>query len=104
MEGDDSMSLGLISVLLILFVVIGAIATKRVEICLFLACLIGAIVLYGTHALTELSGIFLQALEDNSWVMLIVGLFGCFIALLQSSNGHLLKSLTKFVIQNVKPC
>lgn len=89
MEGDDIMSLGLISVLLILFVVIGAIATKRVEICLFLACLIGAIVLYGTHALTELSGIFLQALEDNSWVMLIVGLFGCFIALLQSSNGHL---------------
>lgn len=47
-EGDDSMSLGLVSVLLILFVVIGAIATKRVEICLFLACLIGAIVLYGT--------------------------------------------------------
>lgn len=46
------MSLGLVSVLLILFVVIGAIATKRVEICLFLACLIGAIVLYGTHALS----------------------------------------------------
>ena len=32
------MSLGLVSVLLILFVVIGAIATKRVEICLFFYC------------------------------------------------------------------
>lgn len=83
------MSLGLVSVLLILFVVIGAIATKRVEICLFLACLIGAIVLYGTHALSELGGIFVEALENNAWVMLIVLLLGGFIALLQSSNGHL---------------
>ena len=82
------MSLGLISVLLILFVVIGAIATKRVEICLFLACLIGAIVLYGTHALPELGGIFVEAFGNNAWVMLIVLLLGGFIALLQSSNGH----------------
>ena len=83
------MSLGLISLLLILFVVIGAIVTKRVEVCLFLACFIGAVVLYGGNALTSLSGVFLEALENNSWVMLIVGLFGAFIALLQSSNGHL---------------
>ncbi len=83
------MSLGLISVLLILFVVIGAIATKRVEICLFLACLIGAIVLYGKQALPELGGIFVEALGNNAWVMLVVLLLGGFIALLQSSNGHL---------------
>ena len=81
------MSLGLVSVLLILFVVIGAIATKRVEICLFLACLIGAIVLYGTHALSELGGIFVEALENNAWVMLIVLLLG---------------GLIKFAIQNEK--
>jgi Na+/H+ antiporter NhaC len=83
------MSLGLISVLLILFVVIGAIATKRVEICLFLASFIGIIILYPTHPLTQMSSIFQEALINNAWVMLIVGLFGCFISLLQSSNGHL---------------
>ncbi len=83
------MSLGLISVLLILFVVVGAIVTKHVEICLFLACLIGTIVLYGIDALPELGGIFVEALANNAWVMLIVLLLGGFISLLQTSNGHL---------------
>lgn len=32
---------------------------------------------------------FVEALENNAWVMLIVLLLGGFIALLQSSNGHL---------------
>ncbi|MCC8126613.1 MAG: hypothetical protein LIO92_04355 [Clostridiales bacterium] len=83
------MSLGLISVFLIVFVVVGAIVTKRVEICLFLACTVGAVVLYGTSAVTELSAVFQEAIEENAWVLLIVLLFGSFMALLQSSNGHL---------------
>lgn len=83
------MSLGLVSVLLILFVVVGSIVTKRVEICIFLSCLAGAIILYGTECFTELTGLFQQAIADNTWVLFIVGLFGSFIALIQSSNGHL---------------
>lgn len=98
------MSLGLISVLLILFVVVGAIVTKRVEICLFLACLIGTIVLYGIDALPELGGIFVEALANNAWVMLIVllleALSHCYRH--QMDIWVFLKLLIKFVIQNEK--
>lgn len=83
------MSLGLLSVLIILFVVVFSIATKKVEICLFLACLAGAIILYGKNAFTKLAGMFVLATSDNAWVLFLVPLLGAFIALLQSSNGHL---------------
>lgn len=83
------MSSGLFGLILVLLVVVIAISTRQVEVSLILASMIGCIYLYQGDFITQWCSILQQALENNAWVMLLVGIFGSFIALLQASNGHL---------------
>ncbi|MCD8217991.1 MAG: hypothetical protein LUD01_08110 [Clostridiales bacterium] len=83
------MSTGLISVIIICIVIVGAITTKRCTEFLFLGSILGALVLFGRHMPMEYVGILETVVgdEDNVWLWLVCGLFGSLIALLQASKG-----------------
>lgn len=83
------MSTGLIAVIIIVIVIVGAIATRRCTEFLFLGSLLGAIILYGKNMPMEYVGILENVVgnEDNVWLWLVCGLFGSLIALLQASKG-----------------
>ena len=83
------MPTGLIAVIIICIVIVGAITTKRCTEFLFLGAILGAIALYGTG----MPMAFVEILEtvvgdaDNVWLWLVCGLFGSLIALLTASRG-----------------
>ena len=81
------MPTGLIAIFILIFVIVGAIVTRRCTEFLLLGSFLGAIVLFRTHALTEWIKIIQNVVADNAWLWLIVGLFGSLIALLQASKG-----------------
>ncbi len=83
------MSTGLISVIIICIVIVGAITTKRCTEFLFLGSILGALVLFGRNMPIEYVGILETVVgdEDNVWLWLVCGLFGSLIALLQASKG-----------------
>ncbi|MCD8231570.1 MAG: hypothetical protein LUD14_07105 [Clostridiales bacterium] len=83
------MSTGLISVIIICIVIVGAIVTKRCTEFLFLGSILGALVLFGKNMPVEYVGILEEVVgdPDNVWLWLVCGLFGSLIALLQASKG-----------------
>ncbi|MGN0339200.1 MAG: Na+/H+ antiporter NhaC family protein [Lachnospira sp.] len=85
------MSNGLIAVIIVSIVIIGAIATRRCTEFLFLGSILGAIVLFGLDAPMEYVGILQEVVgdPDNVWLWLVCGLFGSLIFLLQAAKGTL---------------
>lgn len=81
------MSHGLIAVLIILVVIIGAITTRRYVEFLIGGSLLAALVLYGKDFLVQWCTILQEVFADNVWIVLVCGLFGSLIALLQASKG-----------------
>lgn len=83
------MSNGLIAVIIITIVIVGAIVTKRCTEFLFLGSILGALVLFGKDMPMEYVGILEEVVgdPDNVWLWLVCGLFGSLIALLQAAKG-----------------
>ena len=81
------MDTGLIAILIILCIIVGAIWTKKCTEFLLIGSLLGAMVLYGGGFLTQWSSLLQTAVADNVWILLTCGLFGSLIALLQESKG-----------------
>ena len=81
------MSHGLIAVLIILVVIVGAITTRRCVEFLIGGSLLAALVLYGKDFLVQWCTILQEVFADNVWIVLVCGLFGSLIALLQASKG-----------------
>ena len=81
------MSQGLIAVLIILVVIVGAITTRRCVEFLIGGSLLAALVLYGKDFLVQWCTILQEVFADNVWIVLVCGLFGSLIALLQASKG-----------------
>ena len=78
------MSHGLIAVLIILVVIVGAITTRRCVEFLIGGSLLAALVLYGKDFLVQWCTILQEVFADNVWIVLVCGLFGSLISLLQS--------------------
>ena len=80
---------GLIALIIILFVVAGAVATKRCMEFLLLGSIAGSIVLYKGAFLGKWIGILEEVVgdPDNVWLWLVCGLFGSLIAVLQAAGG-----------------
>ena len=80
---------GLIALIIILFVVAGAVITKRCIEFLLLGSLAGSVVLYRGSFLGEWIGILQEVVgdPDNVWLWLVCGLFGSLIAVLQAAGG-----------------
>lgn len=83
------MSNGLIAVIIVSIVIVGAIVTRRCTEFLFLGSILGTIVLFGTNAPMEYVGILQDVVgdPDNVWLWLVCGLFGSLIVLLQAAKG-----------------
>ena len=81
------MNTGLIAILIILVVIVGAIITRRCMEFLIGGSIVAAIVMYGGDFLTEWCSLLQTSLTDNVWIFLVCGLFGSLIALLQESKG-----------------
>ena len=83
------METGLIAVIIVCIVIVGAITTRRCTEFLFLGSIIGALVLYKNEFPMAYVGILedVVADADNVWLWLVCGLFGSLIALLTVSRG-----------------
>jgi len=81
------MSQGLIALIIILVVIVGAVLTHRCEEFMIAGSLIGAIFVYGGSFLTEWCNLIQETITDNVWIFVVCGLFGSLIALLQTAKG-----------------
>ena len=81
------MNMGLIGLIIVLLVIVGAIVTKRCTECLLLGSVIGAIFLYGKDFMTEWVVVLQDVVADNAWLWLVCGLFGSLVAVLTASKG-----------------
>ena len=82
------MSNGLIALLIILIVIVGAVVTHRCEEFMIGGAIVGAIFLFKGEFLTNWCLLLQETLADNVWIILVCGLFGSLIALLQTSKGN----------------
>lgn len=81
------MSLGLVAILITLFIIVGAVVTKRCVEFMIAGSMICAVVLYGTGFLSGWAESLQNMLSENVWVMLVCLLFGGLIGLLTASKG-----------------
>lgn len=83
------MDTGLLGLIIILGVIVLSILTKKCVEFMFLGSVLGAVVLYGTDFVTEWVALFSTVVGDATsvWIVLVCGLFGSLIMLLQVSKG-----------------
>lgn len=81
------MNTGLIAIFIILFIIVGAISTKKCVEFLIAGSLLATLVMYKGSFVTQWCTLMQTALADNVWIIIICGLFGSLIALLQTAKG-----------------
>ncbi len=86
-KGEKKMNTGLIAILILLVIIVGAIATRRCVEFLIGGSLLAAIFMYGKDFLPQWCTLIQEVLAENVWIVLVCGLFGSLIALLQESKG-----------------
>ncbi len=92
------MNTGLLAIFVILLVIICAVWTRKSIEFLLLATFIDAMILFDFDFLSQWCIAIQRSLADNVWVIVVCGLFGSLIALLQRSKGTMgfSKLVTKF--------
>ena len=83
------MNTGLIAIFIILFIIVGAISTKKCVEFLIAGSLVAALIMYKGSFITQWCTLIQTALSDNVWIIVVCGLFGSLIALLQAAKGSL---------------
>lgn len=86
-ERGEKMNTGLIAIFILLVIIVGAIATRRCVEFLIGGSLLAAIFMYGKDFLPQWCTLIQDVLAENVWIVLVCGLFGSLIALLQESKG-----------------
>lgn len=81
------MSTGLIAILLIAIIIVGAVTTKRCAEFIIGGSFAAALVMYGKGFMGQWCVLVQTVLADNVWIVLVCGLFGSLIALLQEAKG-----------------
>ena len=81
------LNLGLVAIIITLFIIVGAVVTRRCVECMIAGSMVAAVFVYGTGFLTGWSESLQNMLADNVWVMLVCLLFGGLIGLLTDSKG-----------------
>lgn len=82
-------SFGILTLLPAVLVLVVAITTKRTTESLLIGCLISYIIVGGIHFVPMMNAAFFEVVSDadNQWLLLVCGLFGSLIALLNASKG-----------------
>lgn len=83
------MESGLIALILVLCVIIAAIISKKCAECMIVGSIVASVICFGPNFASEWVTSLQNCLADNVWVVLVCGLFGSLIALLQASRGTL---------------
>lgn len=78
---------GIISLIPVAIVIVMALITKRTLECLIVGSMIGFIILDGTSFLGEWVNSALTVFGDSAWYILVFGVFGIIIQLLEESGG-----------------
>jgi len=78
---------GLISLLPVAIVIIAALITRRTLECLIVGSMIGFVILDGKDFLSEWVNAALTVFGDSAWYILVFGVFGVIIMLLEKSGG-----------------
>lgn len=82
-----SLNLGLVAIIITVFIIIGAVVTRRCVECMIVGSMVAAIFAFGSSFLTVWSESLQNMLAENVWVMLVCLLFGGLISLLTDSKG-----------------
>lgn len=82
-----NLNLGLVAIFITLFIIIGAVATRRCVECMIVGSMVAAVFVSGAGFLTTWSESLQNQLAENVWVMLVCLLFGGLISLLTDSKG-----------------
>ena len=82
-----NLNLGLVAIFITIFIIIGAVATRRCVECMIVGSMVAAIFVSGSGFLTTWSESLQNMLAENVWVMLVCLLFGGLISLLTDSKG-----------------
>lgn len=80
---------GIISLIPVLVVIVTAIITRRTVEPLIIGALVGYVILYKTAFFTEFLNGFSTTISENGWFILVFGLFGMVVMLLEKSGGAL---------------
>lgn len=83
-ERGEKMNTGLIAIFILLVIIVGAIATRRCVEFLIGGSLVAAIFMYRKDFLPQWCTLIQDVLAENVWIVLVCGLFGSLIALLQA--------------------
>ena len=80
---------GLLTLLPAILVIVTAVWSKRTAEPLFLGCIVTYLITDGFHCVPAIVDAFFSVLTDydNVWLIVVCGLFGSLIALLNASNG-----------------
>lgn len=81
------MEKGLIAIIIILMIIVGAIATRRCVEFMIVGSLAASAFLYGKDFLAQWCVLLQEVLSENAWIVLVCGLFGSLIVLLQEAKG-----------------
>jgi len=81
------MNTGLMAIILILIIIVGAVVTRRSAEFIIGGSLVAAIIMYGKAFMTQWCVLIQEVFAENVWIVLVCGLFGSLIALLQESKG-----------------
>lgn len=94
------MEQGLIAVIIIFCIIVGAMLSKRCIEFMLVGSLAAAAFLYGSHFMSEWCILLQEVVSENAWIILVCGLFGSLISLLQAAKGTLgfSKLVSKFCI------
>lgn len=84
---EKFMNTGLIAIILILIIIVGAVITRRSAEFIIGGSLVAAIIMYGKDFMTQWCVLIQEVFAENVWIVLVCGLFGSLIALLQESKG-----------------
>ncbi len=83
------MNTGLMAIILILIIIVGAITTRRCAEFIIGGSFAGSIIMYGKDFMSQWCTSLQTVFANNVWIVLVCGLFGSLIALLQESKGSL---------------
>lgn len=80
---------GIVSLIPVTVVIVTAIISKKTVEPLILGALVGYVILYKASFFTEFLYGFTEIISENSWFVLVFGLYGMVILLLEQSGGAL---------------
>lgn len=83
------MEKGFIAVMIIVLIIVGAMLSRRCVEFMLIGSFAASAFLYGKDFMPKWCGLLQEVVSENAWIILVCGLFGSLITLLQEARGTL---------------